>query len=149
MVSYEYSVAFSETLDILNHTRKEDIEKIPIKFLDFLRNNTVKSYESKLDFNKAIIDMDLNAKTIGILSIIYKKYWCNDEEKKAFEEKLKQNEIEYQKQLSEKYNKNELFKDKIKKEVSEVTVTNLPIEVKKNNFFKRLIDYIRSLFMQK
>ena len=44
MVSYEYSVAFSETLDILNHTRKEDVEKIPIKFLEFLRINALKIY---------------------------------------------------------------------------------------------------------
>ena len=51
MVSYEYSVAFSETLDILNHTKKEDVEKIPIKFLEFLRINALKSYTSKLDFN--------------------------------------------------------------------------------------------------
>ena len=67
MVSYEYSVAFSETLDILNHTRKEDVEKIPIKFLEFLRINALKSYTSKLDFNKSIADMKLSKKTIGIL----------------------------------------------------------------------------------
>lgn len=47
MVSYEYSIAFSETLDILDHTKKEDVEKIPIKFLDFLRINALKNYESK------------------------------------------------------------------------------------------------------
>ena len=51
MISYEYSVAFSETLDILNHTKKEDVEKIPIKLLEFLRTNALKKYESKLDFN--------------------------------------------------------------------------------------------------
>ena len=74
MVSYEYSIAFSETLDILDHTKKEDVEKIPIKFLDFLRINALKNYESKLGFNKSMADMNLSEKTIGILSIIHKKY---------------------------------------------------------------------------
>ena len=112
MVSYEYSLAFSETLDILNHTRKEDVEKIPIKFLEFLKINALKNYESKLDFNKSIADMNLNQKTIGVLSIIHKKYWCNAEQRKAFEEKLKQNEIAYQNELSKKYNTEKLFKNR-------------------------------------
>ena len=111
MVSYEYSVAFSETLDILNHTKKEDVEKIPIKFLEFLRRNALKSYTSKLDFNKSITDMNLSKKTIGILSIIYKKYWCNTEQRKVFEEKLKQNEIVYQEILSDEYSTENLFKN--------------------------------------
>lgn len=62
MVSYEYSIAFSETLDILDHTKKEDVEKIPIKFLDFLRINALKNYESKLGFNKSMADMNLSEK---------------------------------------------------------------------------------------
>ena len=113
MMNQEYSIAISETLEILNHTKKEDINKIPSKFLEFLQNNASKTYISLLDFSKELREMNLNPKTIGILSIVNKKYWCNDEERKVFEEKLKQNEINYQKDLTEKYNVNELinFKD--------------------------------------
>ena len=112
-------------MHILNHTKKEDVEKIPIKFLEFLKLNALKTYESKLDFNKSITDMNLNQKTIGILSIIHKNYWCNDEQRKDFEEKLKQNEIVYQKQLSEKYNTDRLFKDKKLEKVANTYITDL------------------------
>lgn len=145
MVSYEYSFAFSETLDILNHTKKEDVEKIPIKFLEFLKINALKTYESKLDFNKAIADMNLNQKTIGILSIIHKKYWCNNEQRKGFEEKLKQNEIAYQKQLSEKYNTEELFKNKKIDNVINTDVTDL-IEYKEQKWYQKLFEKILSFF---
>ena len=117
MVSYEYSEAFSETLDILNHTKKEDVEKIPIKFLDFLRANSFKNYKSKIDFNKSLADMNLNQKTIGILSIIHMKYWCDNKQRKTFEEKLKQNERLYQKSLNEKFNIEKLFRKKADKDV--------------------------------
>ncbi len=148
MVSYEYSVAFSETLDILNHTRKEDVEKIPIKFLEFLRINALKSYTSKLDFNKSIADMKLSQKTIGILSIIHKKYWCDTEQRKAFEEKLKQNEIVYQKQLSEKYNTDKLFKNKELKKVINTDITDL-IEYKEQSWYQKIFAKILSLFSKK
>lgn len=148
MVSYGYSVAFSETLDILNHTKKEDVEKIPIKFLEFLRINALKTYESKLDFNKSIADMNLNQKTIGILSIIYKKYWCNAEQRKDFEKKLKQNEIVYQKQLGEKYNTEELFKNKKLNNVTNTDVTDL-IEYKEQRWYQKIFEKVLNLFRKK
>lgn len=148
MVSYEYSVAFSETLDILNHTKKEDVKKIPIKFLEFLKVNALKTYESKLDFNKSMTDMNLSQKTIGILSIIHKKYWCNNEQRKAFEEKLKQNEITYQKQLSEKYNTDKLFKNReLKKEIN-TEISDL-IKYKEQRWYKKIFEKIISLFSKK
>ena len=148
MVNYDYSVAFSETLDILNHTKKEDVEKIPSKFLDFLKINALKNYESKLDFNKSITDMNLNQKTIGILSLIHKKYWCNSEQRKAFEEKLKQNEISYQKQLNEKYNTDELFKNKKLNNVTNTDVTDL-IEYKEQRWYQKIFKKFLCLFRKK
>ena len=148
MVSYEYSVAFSETLDILNHTKKEDVEKIPINFLEFLKINALKSYTSKLDFNKSIAEMKLNKKTIGILSIIHKKYWCDNEQRKAFEEKLKQNEILYQKQLSEKYSTEKLFKNKKLNNVTNTDVTDL-IEYKEQRWYQKIFEKILSLLRKK
>ena len=148
VVSYEYSVAFSETLDILNHTRKEDVEKIPIKFLEFLRINALKSYTSKLDFNKSIADMKLSQKTIGILSIIHKKYWCDTEQRKAFEEKLKQNEIVYQKQLSEKYSTEKIFKNKKLEKTISTDVTDL-IAYEEPKWYKKIFEKILHFFSKK
>lgn len=148
MVSYEYSVAFSETLDILNHTKKEDVEKIPIKFLEFLRINALKTYESKLDFSISTKDMNLSQKTIGILSIIHKKYWCNEEQRKDFEEKLKQNEIVYQKQLSEKYNTDKLFKNKELKKIINTDIIDL-IEYKEQSWYQKIFAKILSIFSKK
>ena len=54
MVSVEYSEAIAETLDILNHTRKEDVDKISTKFMDFLKANTSKTYKPELDHTKKI-----------------------------------------------------------------------------------------------
>lgn len=123
MISKEYSMAISETLEILNHTKKEDINKISSKFLKFLQDNASKNYTPSLNFKKPLREMNLNPKTIGILSLINKKYWCNDTEKKAFENILKQNEIKYQKALNEKYDITTSFEDKDLEKIDESNIT--------------------------
>lgn len=148
MVSQEYSEAIAETLDILEHTQKSDVDKISKKFMEFLKENTSKTYKPQLDYTKNIKDMNLKDKTIGILSIINKKYWCNDEERKEFEEKLKQNEIRYQEVLNEKYGANKLFKDKKLSEVSNKTSTDLT-EYIEYKWYQKLLEKILRIFRKK
>lgn len=144
MVSVEYSEAVTETLDILKHTRKEDVDKIPSKFMDYLKENASKTYKPELDHTKKIKDMQLKRKTKAILAIIYKKFWCDSEKKKEFDNTLKNNEIEYQEELREKYNLDNLFKNK----VSQIeTVDNSVAMVEyKESIFKRFINKIKSIF---
>jgi len=148
MVSQEYSEAIAETLDILEHTQKSDVDKISKKFMEFLKENTSKTYKPQLDYTKNIKDMNLKDKTIGILSIINKKYWCNDEERKEFEEKLKQNEIRYQEVLNEKYDTNKLFKDNKLSEVSNKTSTDLT-EYIEYKWYQKLLEKILRIFRKK
>ena len=58
MVSVAYSEAAVEVLDILKHTRKEDVNKIPKKFIEFLENNKSKTYIANLDHTKTIKEME-------------------------------------------------------------------------------------------
>ena len=148
MVSQEYSEAIAETLDILEHTQKSDVDKISKKFMEFLKENTSKTYKPQLDYTKNIKDMNLKDKTIGILSIINKKYWCNDEERKEFEEKLKQNEIRYQEILNEKYDTNKLFKDNKLSEASNKTSTDLT-EYIEYKWYQKLLEKILRIFRKK
>lgn len=149
MVSKEYSEAIAETLDILEHTDKNDVNKISNKFMDFLKENTSKTYKSNLDYTKRIQDMNLKEKTIGILSVINKKYWCNEEERKDFELKLRENEIEYQNKLMEKYNPNNMFNNKnttpkyLDKEYFEEKSF---IEYKEKSFLRKILEKIKNLF---
>lgn len=115
MVGVKYSEAAVEVLDILKHTREEDVKKIPKKFMEFLENNKSKSYTANLDYTKGIEDMHLKPETEALLGLIYMKYWANDDEKLKFKDKIKKNEIAYQEKLRAKYNVDNLFKQKILK----------------------------------
>jgi hypothetical protein len=148
MLSIEYSEAISETLDILNHTRKEDIDKIPLKFMEFLKENASKTYRPELDHTQNIKDMQLKVKTKAILAIIYRNFWCDSEQQKEFDNILKNNEIQYQKELREKYYSNNSTKGKSIDDVASVKEAsdNIKITEYKETVFTKIQNWIRKLF---
>ena len=80
MTNIAYRQAYSEVLDILNHMKKEDVEKISPEFIEYLKLNASKNYVSKLDHTLKIKDMKLNPKTKAVLAIIYRMFWRNEDE---------------------------------------------------------------------
>ena len=86
MTNIEYRKSISEVLDILEHTNKEDVEKISPKFIEFLNKNKCDNYKPTLDHSKRIKEMNLRETTIGILSIINSKFWCTPEQKELFDD---------------------------------------------------------------
>ena len=147
----EFSEAITETLDILEHMDKKYTDCIPEKFKEFLENNKSKIYKPKFDHSKELKDLNLKEKTKNILSILYMKYWCSDEDKENYSKILKENEKNYQKEQRIKYNPDNLFKEKNKKELK--TETNIqenkkdiPVIIEKKSFWRKIIDSIKSVF---
>lgn len=141
MINIGYREAISEVLDILRHTKKEDVDKISPEFIEFLNKNKSKEYIPKLEHTKRIKDMELNEKTIGILSIINSKYWCTQEQKELFDNTLKENEKEYQEMLRKKYNSNSIFKNKTMNVEKNVSILEY-----KESLFTRFVNRIKRFF---
>ena len=149
MVSVAYSEAAVEVLDILKHTRREEVEKIPETFLNFLKENSSKTYVSKLDHTKSIKDMNLNTKTEAILGLIYMKYWASDDAKKSFIQKLNNNQIRVEQDKEEKrIGSDNLFKENSENHTIDYIDNNdktmLPNIVLKENIFQKIINKLIS-----
>lgn len=140
-----YARAYVEILEIINHMGEEYKRKIPSKLLNFFEENKDLNYTyqlTKTTNNGVFLD-----ETISLLSMLESKYWATPEEKAILDKALKDNEIEYQKQLKEKYNPDNLFKkqDKMKNN-EEVTTNEVAMTVYKESIFKRFINKIKSIF---
>lgn len=138
MTNIEYRKSISEVLDILEHTNKEDVDKISPKFIEFLNKNKCDNYKPTLDHSKRIKEMNLRETTIGILSIINSKFWCTNEQKEEFNAILKKNELKYQEQIKEKYNSDNIFKNNKYNKSEEIT------EAKE----KQLVEYKETFFIK-
>ncbi len=135
-----YPKAYVEILEIINYMGQEYKKKIPSKLLNFFEGNKDLNYEYKLEslnLSKPFLN-----ETMIILALIEQKYWTTDKEREVLNQALKENEKKYQEDLREKYNPDNLFKNKATKvETEENSVAMVEykesIFTKIKNWFKR------------
>ena len=144
-MNIETRQAYSEVNTFLNLIGEELSGEIPIKLRKFFKREMDKSYIPIINPDKPIIEQNLKRKTIVIIAGLNINYWCKDpEKKKELLETYSNNERIYQEELREKYNPDNIFKNKQEETVGENI--NLPVEIKKETFFKKLISFIKVLF---
>lgn len=150
MVNERYSIAISETLHYLKGINQDDINKISNKFMLFLKENASNNYSCNFDYTKPLKDLELCDETRGIIAMICLNYWCETEEQKIkFRNHLNVNEQIYQEELRKKYNVEDIFKNNKVKNVTaieEKNSNNLPIQIKQENIFKKVINRIMKFF---
>ena len=150
MINRRYSIAMSETLHYLKGINQDDIDKIPNKFMLFLKENADDNYSCNFDYNKPLKELNLTKEAKGIIAMICLNYWCEtDEQKIKFRNHLNANEQVYQEELRKKYNVDDIFKKKdisSNMEAEPENINKLSIKVKSENIFKRLFDCVLKFF---
>ena len=154
MVNERYSIAIAETLHYLKGINQEDINKIPNKFMLFLKENAADNYSCDFDYNKPLKELNLTNETKGLIAMICLNYWCETEEQKIkFRNHLNVNEQAYQEELKRMYNIDDIFKKKDisrNEEITSESINKLPVEVRtENNIIKRLFNSIKKFFNKK
>ena len=140
-------MAYSEVYEILNLLDKEYKEKVPDKVRTFFEEERLQDYKPEIDVDTPLIDQNLKRETIVLLSILNLNYWCDTpEEKQEILNELSINEKEKQ-ELLEKYNPDNLFKNKQeeKQEIKKTEELSI-VEYKKPNFIQKLLSKIARLF---
>lgn len=146
MEKIKYSSAYAEVLHYLKGIDKEYIDKIPKKLLNFFEQNVNPYYTCDFDYELPLKDLKLSEISLGLIGMIALNYWCNsEEEKNKLKEVFYQNELDYQEELREKYNPDNLFKNKQKAEVEEKKKNSM-VEYKEKNFLQKIFDKIINLF---
>lgn len=130
-----YARAYTEVIEILNHVSREEYSKIPIEKVEFYKNNMDREYtysiNPKVDLSKQNISKEANA----ILISLFKDYFADEKQKSTLENLLRQNQLKEETEKAEKYNPNNIFKDKTTKvEATEKSVAM--VEYKESSFTK-------------
>jgi len=147
MIDVKLSRSMTEVLEILSHMDKIYTEKLPKKFFEFLQSNQDTSYIPKFDSTKNIQDCVMHKETKALLGIMYLKYWSSEDQEKEYLQVLENNQKKYQEEINEKYNPDNLFKNK-GKSVEKVEENTQMIEYKES-VFRRIINKIKLFFKLK
>lgn len=145
MVSERYSKAYKEVIEVLKHTKREDVNKIPKEKVAMWKANMRKDYDFKIQKNKSLEEQGLSDAAKAIIANIYKDYWSTDSEREKIKSKENKEleDIEQAKFGLEDLEK--LFKENQSNETEENCTSVVAIE-KKPSFFSRLVSSIKRLF---
>ena len=142
-----YAKAYTEVLEILKHLPENEYEKIPKTEIQFYESNCDKNYKYIYDETLTVEQQKISKEANTVIISIYMNYFANENQKWIIEEILKKNSIEEEKLKREKYDVDNIFKQKNSEDINSSS-ENLPIEIdtKKENFIKKIISKIKSIF---
>ena len=146
MDNIKYRDAMAEVLEVMKGLEQKDIDKIPKKLIEYFKTNCSPNYVCKFDYHKPIKDLELNDETIALLDMLCINYWCENElQKQKFLGQLTENEQKYQKELEEKFNSDNIFKNRQLK-ILESRTEILPMVKYKESIFTKIKNWIKSFF---
>ncbi len=146
----EYRKAYVELNEIIKMMSLEEKQKIPKSFIQNLNHEMDKDYKFVIDNKKNIFEQNFKVETKALLVELYERYLAPSEEKDLWEryDRMCLNEIEENKRKM--YDPNKIFEDKNQKS-SNIKDTdkvndNLPVEIKENNIFLKILRILRKKF---
>lgn len=138
-----YHKAYKEVIEILKYVPQESVNKIPKTMLETFEKKMDKDYVFNVDINKSFEEQNLFEETKDIFAVIFRDYWATPYQRERIKEKEKYDRQKIEEEKANKYNPDDIFKNKEKDNV--VVNNNLPVEIKKENFFKKLISFIKKI----
>ncbi|MCL2859178.1 MAG: hypothetical protein FWF46_01130 [Oscillospiraceae bacterium] len=139
--------AYSEVNRFLELIGEELSSKIPLKLRNFFKREMDNSYIPTLNADTPIKEQTLKRKTLAIIAGLNLQYWVKDEEKKKeLTEIYTQNNINYQNEIKEKYNPDNLFKNRERPSIIEKTEEDAMVVHEELSLFKRIVNKIKNIF---
>lgn len=140
--------AYAEVFAVINLLEEDFKNKLPNQLIELFKNEKSEIHEIDINPNIPLEEQNLLQETIDILAMLKLNYWCfNEEEKQELLNLLNENEKKYQEELKEKYNSDNLFKNKNVEEHKKEGQNSI-IQYKRKNFILIILNKIRNLFFK-
>ena len=141
MVKTNYANAYKEVLIILDNLIKEDYDKIPKEYIEFLKSNCNNEYEFYYDNSKTFEEQELLDDTKYILFGLFEKFGATELQKEKIKAFKNNHYRKIEEEKREKHNVDDIFKNANKsqniiKEISEITSNTSLVEYKESSFTK-------------
>ena len=144
MIAENYACAYKEVIEVLKYTKREDVNKIPKSRILLWRINMYKDYDFKIDTTKTLEEQNLSKEAKAIIANIFKKYWATDYQKERIEAKEKYDIEKIEKEKYQKYNPEDIFKNRKQTNIENVNISdNVAMVRYKESFWTRIYNKIK------
>ena len=146
-----YPKAYKEVLEILKYMPIDDVKKIPKELIDTFEYKKDSNYKFIIDENQDFSKLKILDETEAIMVNIFEDYWATPEQKAKIRAKQQYYMKIIEEEKKKKYNVNIFKKEDIKKQdkVNENITNddNLPMKVKKERFYEKIIKFFKRYFI--
>ena len=148
MENVEYMNSLYQVSEILKYITPKLKNRIPKRVISYIESNKSKDYSWKIDKTLPLEKQELLPTTKELITVLYKDYMCDDISKLKLNKVLKENQIKYENEVREKYNPDNIFKERNKSyETNKMTMENNEIvSYKKESVLSKIINKIKSFF---
>lgn len=143
----EYRKAFSEIEQIIELMPNGLQNKIPNKFKNIISSEKSKIY--KPNIKEPFEECEIMYETKIILSVIYRDFLCSEEEREKIKLRDAQKLKEYEDEIRQKYNPDDLFKKKNSNENVENKESTSLVVIQEEKWYKKIFMVIKNLFIRK
>jgi len=142
-----YPKAYKEVIEILKYVPQESVDKIPQKMRDTFTAKMDNTYNFSVDINKSFEEQELLEETKAIFANIFRDYWATPYQKERIQAKERYDWQQIEEEKKKNYNYDIFKKDnKTGNKEEELKKDNLPIEVKKEKFYEKIIKFFKNFF---
>ncbi len=137
MIETNYANAYKEVLVILDHLIKEDYNKIPKNYIEFLKSNCNNEYEFYYDNSKTFEEQELLDDTKYLLFGLFEKFGATELQKDTIKDFKNNYYNKLENEKREQYNPDCVFKT-----VNNEKTTNNSLIKNKETFFIKFKNFI-------
>ena len=121
-----------------------------LRTIKLFQNEKLEDYKVNINKSNPLDKNCLSKKTMVLIAMLNYQYWCPNKKVKndLYKQYLANNE-KYEKQIQEKYNTDNLFKNKETEEIEVKKEIQALVEYKERNFIQRILDKIKSILKRK
>ena len=141
---------YSEVYGILNMLGENYIKRLPNSLYEMIRDSKSLTYNPQYSKEISLNEQNIKRESLSMIALFHLNYWCNsNEEKEQLKQLFKNNEEKHQAEIREKYNPDNLFKNRKQENTTESQpfINDVAIvKYKEKNFLQKIFDKIKYLF---
>ena len=140
--------AYQEAYTILQELDEKEYLKIPPEVIQALKENRNEEYYYEVDEDTELKYQPMLPETKAILFNIFRDYLATPEQKEKIKKMISEERAKLEIKKKQQYNPENIFKSNTQQatKIEPVKETEALVKVKKENWFKRAIEKIKSWF---
>ena len=141
-----YKNAFTEVYTIIQELDEEELNKIPPKVVEVIKNNMNEEYKFELDEELELKEQPMLPETKAILFNLFRDYLATPEQKEKIIKMQNEARQKNEERKRQQHSSSVEFNKKIENEsLAKSTENKALVKVEKKSIFKRILDKIRNI----